>query len=77
MPYVDRDGKGKIKAVYARPQHKGQERIADWNDPEIVEFKNPPPSEEQLIHAKKQELIDADYRQRAIDALKSEGKLSI
>lgn len=37
MAFVDRDREGNIVGVYQRPQHRGQEQIAN-NDAEVVAF---------------------------------------
>ncbi len=44
MPYGERDGKGKIKGLYARPQEGIPKEYLPQDDAEVVAYRNPPPT---------------------------------
>jgi hypothetical protein len=43
MPYVQRDGAGKVAGVFANPQPGYAEEFLPSDNPEVVAFLNPPP----------------------------------
>ncbi len=44
MPYVERDGEGKVKGLYARPQEGIPKEYLPQDDAEVVAYRNPPPT---------------------------------